>query len=349
MDSPSPLCVTAIRDTSYESFVASAASKFGWKVLYRATDFLGLKNFIELNSNVLLIASDDFTRIDEIVCREKLLLKSGLDSESRGAVDMPRNDSEFHQLALSLLHSRETGSSAMPVFENNVTVFASLGRRLGTSTFAINYAVEIGALGHKVLFIDAHGAHPTASTFLDLHGANRSIVHLDYFVSIAEIDSHSMLKEVRDESHKYQYLVIDIGELVLGESTLIGRRFEDILMKLSLKSAKRCNIFLEERMLKRNEFSDQLTHVRQISESIALHFFTYSDNPLSQRTRQAICREIEVSTGFGAIPVIRDSRAIAAQEERGRPLAASAPRSNLRRQIQRICQNQLELVDMSEG
>lgn len=349
MDSPSPLCVTAIRDIEYESFVASAASKLGWKVLFRATDFPGLKNFMDINSNVFLIASDDFTRIDEISCREKLLLKSGRASAVRGAVDMPRNDSEFLQLVLSLLHSRETSFSALPVLESNVTVFGSIGRRVGTSTFAINYAAEIRALGHKVLFVDAHRAHPSASAILDIHGANRSIVRLDDFLSVVEIASHSMLNELTAQSHKYEFLIVDIGELVLGESTLVGLRLEDILMRISLNAAMRCNIFLEERILKTNELSPQLKHLKQFSNSMALQIFTFGDNALSRRERQAISREIEVNTGVGALPVIRDSRTLTAHEESHQPLAISAPRSNLRRQIQRVCQEQLELVDMSEA
>jgi hypothetical protein len=214
---------------------------------------------------------------------------------------------------------------------------------------ALNYASEVAALGHKVLLVDAHLAHPSISTALQMHGARKSIIEVNNFLSLVEVNSLVALKLVEGASVEFDFIVIDIGELLLDEKVLIGLRLQDALFRVSVKSAQHCNLIIEENQFAQGELLARLPQLKKLSEVQDIRVHTYCDNPIAGNQRERFTKGIEEIFGLKTIPLIRDPRAIASQYEKGSPLVNSAPKSNLRRQIERLCREQLQLVDIRKG
>lgn len=342
MDNIPIQCITAIRESSQESAIASAAIRLGWQVIYRATLARDLAAFIEEHPSAVLIASDDFLDIGSVDARYKLTFRTRSNDSSSQSIELSQSDGELQEKVLALLHRSDRDYRKTAAMQSKVICFASIGRRLGLTTFATNYAAEIAHLGHKVLLVDANLANPTISYNLNIHGLRKSIVALDNNLSLSELSSREMFDAIVEESGNHEFIVIDLGEINLSDYVLVGRRLRDLITMTSIKSAMRCNIFVEEKEFSLQRLHTQLNQLRKFSADLTVEVSIFSDFALPPKRRNAISGEIERTTGLQVFSITRDNRAFSLQEESRKLLMSCAPKSLLRRQIQRYSLDHLE-------
>jgi hypothetical protein len=253
-----PMIVTAIANSELEGFVAGTLFSQGWNVIFRALDVSALTMFIDSDlkqsRNVVLVYSPDLPGISPNIVSSlsgKLRqivgfsTENGNDQDFVGLFHAPKEATELLNLVRGFVRAplmRNLEVEAPKRRRAKVIAIGSSTGSVGCTTLAINLAMELSALGHDTLLIDADVRHPSVAPLLSLHkldteNSSRTIApHL----SVSEItrDRVLVLGEYLDDLFsKCDFAIIDLGSVEDVSDSLTDRRWTSSMIHWSCERA----------------------------------------------------------------------------------------------------------------
>ncbi len=253
-----PVVVTAIANSELEGFIAGTLFSQGWNVIFRALDIASLNAFIDSDANrsgnVVLIYSSDLPGISpEAVSllqrkvRQLLGFTTGTsaDQEFAGLLQVPNEPAELLNLVRGFVRTPLVRNPVSEIFSKRrarVIAVGSTSGSAGCTTLAINLAMELSALGHETILVDADVRHPSIAPLLSLHkleadNFSRTIApHL----SVSEFTRERVpqLAQYLDELfEKSEFAVIDLGSIVGVSDSLTDRRWTSSMIHWSCERA----------------------------------------------------------------------------------------------------------------
>lgn len=330
--------ITAIRDMDREGSIAAALSRLGWRVTYRATDLGSLSKYVSENPDFVIVASDDFRGIDKLGARNRIILRGLSQPLVAGAVESPTSDSELHHLMSSISQGTVEKFISYPKIETAVYTVASLGRNVGATTIALNFAAELAAQGKSLLLIDCHTAHPSISSYLSLHGLREKIIETEFGFSATEAVGIEKISELTTLASNFDAVVIDLGELLVSERTTVGSRVNDVLTTWALKSSVRLHIVSDLRAPVNDELRRRLVSLSKVAEISYIDRVIQLSEITNKRDIHLHKKSSEEELGIPSFIYPYDRRTIQAIRRDQRPLAQIAAKSVLRGEIQKHLQ-----------
>jgi cellulose biosynthesis protein BcsQ len=332
MDSQNKRAITAISDAQGESFIAASLERQGWEVIYRALAYTELINFFDSinNQDFTLFVDSDFPTLNTNYVNShwpqiNIIILS----------TFPTNDHDLSEIIRGGSKVISQNWSKLPSIP--ILTFTSLGRSVGTSTIALNVAAELSEMGSEVLLIDAHLRSPFLSPYLQKFGVNREVARTEFGFSIFEASNEEGFALVEQEMARYQYLLIDLGEIWQPAKAISGVRAEDYAFTWAthfstdlISISSQPNRTLGEvkknlREIERLAVKPRLSHIVNFVPNV-------SPKELSSQAKRA---ELELSHFTTILP--RDDRAATRARAVSATLAQSAPKSALRGEIARYC------------
>lgn len=253
-----PMVVTAIPDSELEGFVAGTLFSQGWNVIYRALDIASLMAFIDSDTNqsdnVVLIYSPDLPGISpKILSSLKLKVRQAIgfssdpsaNQEYVGLLRVPSEAGDLLNVVRGFVRAPLVRNSVIDSPQRRRTHVVALGSvsgSAGCTTLAINLAMELSALGHESVLIDADVRHPSIAPLLSLHkldadSSPRSIApHLNVSEFTQERVPH--LAEYLDGLFaKCEFAIIDLGSIAGVSDSLTDRRWTSSMIHWSCEMA----------------------------------------------------------------------------------------------------------------
>jgi len=334
MDKPDRYAITAISDAQDEGFIAASLERQGWQVLYRALTDSQLTNFLDTldAEQVTIFTTPDFAPGASNFFRN---LKPSINEIRLSAI--PSNDHDFSEIIRGSANEETLTWSTLPTIP--IVTFSSFGRRVGTSTIALNIASELAIQGSRVLLIDAHVRSSFLSPYLQIFGVNREVIRSPFGFSIFEAHSAETFATLEGDIDQYEILLLDIGEVWQPARAISGNRSEDYPFiwaahfstdMITVSSAEGRAISEVRNSLKGLE---ELAIKPKIS-----HLINNAQNySAKERTTQQkiVAGELHCRSTF--LP--RDDRATSRAKAASSTLAESAPKSALRAEIARYCRD----------
>ncbi len=253
-----PLIVTAIANPDLEGFVAGTLFSQGWNVIHRALDAESLISFLdhhpEERENVILIYSPDLPGLspDLIASRQGSLRQVIGFSQNQddqklflGMHSTPHDATELLNIVRSFVRAPLLRSSAIQSSRSRRARVIALGTPSGSpgcTTVAINLAMELSALGHETLLLDADVRRPSVAALLSQH-------KLDADLDSRSISPHLSLSEFTQLrvsefpdyldrfTEKFDFLIIDLGSIEGVSDSLTDRRWTSTLIHWSCERA----------------------------------------------------------------------------------------------------------------
>jgi hypothetical protein len=332
VDDVSKYVITAIRDMSQEGFIASSLQRSGWKVIYRATSPLALKEKLPELPEALILTSDDFGEIERADMHRLISLRGrSQPSASQSSLD-PKSDLEVAEIIRA--HSSQTVSTHIPATHAKVTTFASIGGRTGTTTLAISAADYLSQQGSSVLLIEGNRIYPKIASHFQLHKVREEIARTEFGFSIREVsDLHGLLALSR-EANSFDEIVLDIGPVAFAQGT--GRRVEDQLAAWSNNSHETLFITARDDEQSKNGISAFIQGQKTQRQMLDLTILLQPRKLLNRREQQRLISERSDFHGVSVDIVSRDSRAIEKMEQTHSTLTHTSPKSLLLRDIARL-------------
>jgi hypothetical protein len=229
-------------------------------------------------------------------------------------------------------HNNSIPSTTTPIF-----AIASIGRAVGATSLAISIAAELQNTGSKVLLIDGHLNNPNIARHFRVNGIRVEVKPAVDGFDIYEATTLSAMQPLSEISRSYQYLVLDLGEIIDVDMALNGRRRGDLLTGWAIKSQAhfvvttsdsqlsiaQADRFLADsgRRLDKNKISRAIIHRRQLSNR--------EKSELSHSTSSVL-----PSTNFSY-----DPKALMKMAREGATLVSAAPRSIYRREVERFIES----------
>ena len=341
-------CVaTAISDIDQESAIASSLQRLGWRVVERAIDIGGLEHAQSQFPKLQIVASDDFRGIERISLAKLILFRGRGEKAVDGGVPFPSADHELHLLLQSLESEIQPAPRGLSRIVAPTNLIASIGRNIGTTTTAINFAAEFASIGEKVLLIDAHRAHPCIASSFEIHGIRERTSVTPFGFSIAEVGSMARIDEITNESKEFDRVIIDAGELSIESRSAIGRRLDDHLRMWCVQSADALHLLCENRQAKLRLLKRQVEIIPTIAEIRYRDLAIICDEILN---RKGLDRLAQSTLDFTQVPTVtypRDNRALSLLRRDSSPLRYTAPKSTLRRAIQNHIERYSEAMKSS--
>lgn len=337
--------VTAIRDMHQEGFIAASLSRLGWKVSYRATDVTSLQEFLTENPDCITVASDDFRGVDTLRSQHLITLRGLAQPLVTGAIQSPVSDAELQHLMNSITQNPDKKVATYPKIDSQVIVLASIGRNVGTTVIATNFAAELALSSRSVLLIDCHAEHPSISSSLSIHGIWERIVESEFGFSATEVADVERIEEVSNLASQYECVVIDLGELRLNSRTSVGNRLPDVLTTWSLKSSERLHLVTDQRLNLNSDVLKLIGTLRTIAEIPYVDRIVKLTETLPKREMDQYKKCSEDELGIQTYIYPHDRRAAQAIRRDPRPLIKTAAKSLLRGQIQShlgACENRVQ-------
>lgn len=253
-----PTIVTAIANSELEGFIAGTLFSQGWNVIFRALDADSLTSFIDSDvsrsGNVVLIYSPDLPGISaEVVSslqgKVRQIIGFSTDASSAqefvGLFQLPREPSELLNLVRGFVRTplvRESKSEAPSKRRAQVIALGSTSGSAGCTTLAINLAMELSALGHETILVDADVRHPSVAPLLSLHkldsdsGSRTIAPHLSVSEFTRERVPH-LAEYLDDLFAKCEFAIVDLGSIVGVSDSLTDRRWTSSMIHWSCERA----------------------------------------------------------------------------------------------------------------
>jgi hypothetical protein len=209
----------------------------------------------------------------------------------------------------------------------------SIGRSVGTSTVALNFAQEIYLQQESTLLVDANFSHPTFSQYFDLHGISRTTKESQSGFSISEIVQIDDVHRINNSVEEFRRLVVDLGQLRITERTAVGRRLEDVATSWALHSMSSLHIVTRNSVEDFKKFHSMVVEISRISPLPAIHHLIILDEVLGRRERERVAVTARETTGVAASIISRDRKSVQGAAIQRSTLAASAPKSLIRNEI----------------
>jgi hypothetical protein len=343
-----PKCVaTAIADIYQESAIASSLQRLGWRVVARAIDIVALERAQSEFPDLQIVASDDFRGIDRFSFAKLTLFRGRGEKAVDGGVAFPNADHELHLLLQSQEAEIHPASTKLSPITAKTHLISSIGRNIGTTTTAINFAAEFAANGEKVLLVDAHRAHPSIAGAFEMHGIRERTSATPFGFSIAEVGSMARIDEIANESKEFDRVIIDAGELSIDSRTAIGRRLEDHLQMWSLQSADALHLLCENRQAKLRLLKQQVEIIPTIADIQYRDLAIICDEILNRKGLDRLAQSTREYTQVPTVTYPRDNRALSLLRRDSSPLRYTAPKSTLRRAIQNHLERYSEAMKSS--
>lgn len=253
-----PEVVTAVAESALEGFVAGTLYSQGWNVIFRALDASSLLAFIDSDSqrarNVVLIYSPDLPGISPETIADlqgKVRQVVGFAAEASesqqyaGVFPIPREPSDLLNLVRGFVRAPLVRGAHVESPKNRRAKVVAIGSSTGSAgctSLALNLAMELSALGHETVLIDADVRNPSIAALLSLHkldqeSSSRTIApHL----SVSEFTRERVpkLADYLDEIFgRSDFVVIDLGSLVGVSDSLTDRRWTSSMIHWSCERA----------------------------------------------------------------------------------------------------------------
>ena len=341
-------CVaTAIADIDQESAIASSLQRLGWRVVARAIDIGALERAQSEFPDLQIVASNDFRGIERITLARLTLFRGRGETVIDGGAEFPNADHELHLLLQRQESEFHPATSTISPITVQTHLIASIGRNVGTTTTAINFAAEFAARGEKVLLVDAHLAHPGIASAFETHGIRERTTSTPFGFSITEVGSMARMDEISSDSKEFDRVIIDAGELLIDSRTAIGRRLVDHLRMWSLKSADALHLLSKSHPRNVQEMMYQFELIPTIAQIGYRDHVLVCDEILSRRDLDRLAQSTTQITQVSTMTYPRDNRSIAILRRDSSPLRYTAPKSTLRRAIQNHIERYLAAMNLS--
>lgn len=253
-----PVVVTAIANPELEGFVAGTLFSQGWNVVFRALDVASLTNFVESDSsqsgNIVLVYSPDLPgispetvssfhgRVRQIV---GFSANPEMDQDYVGIFSVPHEPSELLNLVRGFVRAPLLRSAVLDSHKKRrarVIAIGSASGSAGCTSLAINLAMELSALGHETLLMDADVRHPSIAPMLSLHklDAEQSSRTIAPHLSVSEFTRQRTLElagYLEDLFEKCDFAVIDLGSVEGVSDSLTDRRWTSSMVHWSCEQA----------------------------------------------------------------------------------------------------------------
>jgi hypothetical protein len=253
-----PMIVTAIANSDLEGFVAGTLFSQGWNVIFRALDVTALTMFIDSDlkqsQNVVLVYSPDLPGISPnniSSLNDKVRQVVGFYSENvndhnfGGLFHAPTEANELLNLVRGFVRAPLMRNLEVEVPKRRRAKVIAIGSSTGSvgcTSLAINLAMELSALGHDTLLIDADVRHPSVAPLLSLHklDAENSSRIIAPNLSVSEItrDRVLILGEYLDDLFsECDFAIIDLGSVEGVSDSLTDRRWTSSMIHWSCERA----------------------------------------------------------------------------------------------------------------
>ena len=253
-----PFIVTAIANSELEGFVAGTLFSQGWNVIYRALDAHSLDSFLEQHlkerENVILIYSPDLPGLSpDLIASQHGSLRQIIGFSQNpddqkiflGIHETPHHATELLNIVRSFVRAPLLRSSTTYSARSRRAKVIALGTPSGSpgcTTVAINLAMELSALGHETLLIDADVRRPSVAPLLAQHKLDadldsRSIAPQLSLSEFTQTRMHQFPDYLDRFTEKFDFLVIDLGSIEGVSDSLTDRRWTSTLIHWSCESA----------------------------------------------------------------------------------------------------------------
>lgn len=255
---PLPVIITAIANSEFEGFVAGTLYSQGWSIIYRGLDAQAIEDFISTNPDLaqsaLLIYSPDLPGL-----KPELLIKltSSLrqivgfspdiksNNDFPGLLNLPAHANELVSVVRGFVRApmvRPISKASKRVRRAKVIGVGSTTSGAGSTTFAINLAMELSLLEKEVLLLDADVKRPSIAFLLalrNLHGEDKWL-SIAQRLSVGELtrDQMTQLDTYMDSALSiFDFVIIDLGSIEKISDSLTDRRWTSTVIHWSCDSA----------------------------------------------------------------------------------------------------------------
>ncbi len=333
VDSQKPLVITAIRDTDQESFIASALTRIGRLVIYRATTAQALGDALMQYPRAILFISDDFAVLENFDQVEKIALKGRARPLGQAALHNPTTDLEIEELLNAIDKSQLTPVRSLPLLPQTTFALFSIGRNVGTTATAISVADSISQGGRSTLLLDCNIDAPQLSHHFQIHNIRDEIARTSFGFDLYEISEISNLYGLTGKIEKYESVVIDMGQAISRPGE--GRRVGDLLHRW-VRGA-RCHqvICLRDDEKSLAELSFFISRERDYRPDQNFSLILIPRKLLAKRERIKLIERYSEQLGVSVEVLSRDSRSIERAQAQNSTLSITAPKSPLVGEIAR--------------
>lgn len=320
--------ITAIGDSSLESFIASSLIRMGWELVHRALSFAEALNFLgeSGNEDTVLFYSSDIKGFAHLPATTRAIDVSA----------KPANDYEFS----GLIENREQRTNAQ-IFKSTSGVpiigIGSFGRYGGASTIALNLAQESALKGARTLLIDAHYQNPFAADYFSLFGLNRKVTEISENLSAIEVRTLIEIASLEHSSEPFDLIVIDCGDVWQPDQSINGRRDSDSGFSWIAHNADELFIVVNESSALPRTSVTPFSRLESVAMKPRLTYICNRTSVMNKARKERLALDFEKCTKrpISIFPI--DGRGLSAAIRDRSTLAHAAVKSPLRREILALC------------
>ena len=316
---------TAIANSDAESFVAGTLHEYHFEIKYRCFNFaeLSARLAVESEANQLILISDDLVDFDLAAMerlraqglRTLLLSKSELASNS----DLRNNSVELVRRIRELIKSPSTsekGARFTPNPRCQIIGVISHSGGVGSTSIAINLAMELSIVGKQTLLVDGDLSHPTIAELLHVRSYTGELQPQPLkenlrFLEIESAPESDFIPAIQRAVDTSDFLVIDLGKCILNVATPLQELVLDFADRILIIST---NSRIHQQRCK-NLVSDLKARALPGSPHLLINL---------------------VSGKLGVGELAREERLFAQIQERGLVAVEVNPRSKWRKEVERI-------------
>jgi Mrp family chromosome partitioning ATPase len=359
-DSSTHTVITAISDSSFESFVSSNLHSQGWDIIARAVDLPALQIFItqnpEIAKNSILIYAPDLPGYsDESLSELRTLVRQtigyGTEVEMNSYVSLsprPTDSAELVSQMRAILRRefREPLISSHKVSnltDAKVIAIASAGSATGATTLALNLAMESSLMEKRTLLIDGNSIEPTISIALELRNLRsdlnpRLISQLLWAYELTEAKSASFDKFMTTAYANFDLIIIDLGSVSNLAMKLTDRRWNSQCLIWSSDNCDEIWINSRPDEIGRFRLSRLIQELTKNKIKAKLQFVANLEAPRRRSDQGAheLAAQIDQLNPLNRLALPRDNRAVAAAATSSCTLSEASPKSMLRKAILKI-------------
>jgi hypothetical protein len=324
--------ITAIGDSNCEGFISGSLHRQGREVIYRALSPTHLLQFLQEGTaeelaKITIVMSSDFFHLWQGI-------NAGfhLDIEIVMLQSRPTTDFEVMQLLLPAPTVEIKRSPSLGDRTQAIGI-GSIGSRVGTSTFALNFGQELALTGISTLVVDANPRSHFLTEHFGIFGLNRGVHRFSNNLSLLEVGSSHEIESWISEFTHFDFVIVDLGEIHDFQDTLLGRRKGDGVLRWIAHHGKEIIVISDEEIIQRSEAIEKWRRLLStaMNPRTSLMINNIGSAGRAERARRNLDMEKLLSSKIDYFP--RDNRSIAAMKSQRSTLAISAPKSRLRHEI----------------
>ncbi len=355
-----PNIVTAIADSNFEGSLSSNLHSQGWDIIARAVDFASLTSFLSENeqagrTSILIYSPDlpDFTalRLGELRASFKNVIGYGTESELKlfeNLLPRPTDATELISQVRGIIRRefREpliSQSKFINAAKSKVIAIASAGSTTGTTTLALNLAIESSLLEKRTLLIDGNSLEPSIAVALELRNLRadqnpRLISPLLWAYEISEKKSGKFNELMATAYSNFDLIIIDLGSISNLAAKLTDRRWTSGALIWCCDNADELWISSRPDEIGRFRLLQLIRELAKTKIKAHLTFIANLETPRrkSDQSNQELLAEIDDLKPLNRFSVPRDNRAAAVAAASSVSLSEASPKSNLRKSIARL-------------